>query len=374
MYRVFISHNSADKAFARQLAEALRTPEIHAWIDENEIYVGEDILDQMGESLRQMDLLVFLISANALGSEWVDREIKFATRREIKEKRVMILPFILDGTSIDDLPWFLQDRNVNRLRADQEGAANAAKEILRTLERRSGHARNAVIKEPDAFRRDPRVDNLITRIGPGNWTQAQKMALEILKSTDKSGRNNLLVSLLTYIHHSEEDEQFGVLHILESVAQLAPWLITRECIVDMANSPDFSVRSAAASICFDLAHLAPDRIPTDVVIELSRYDEDWYVTTPATATLKSMARLRPGVLRVFYTRLSSQEPEERQHAAEAIDDIADREPEILQVDDLAEARKQLIKVGDSAAADLIANALQKARRAVDVYPYKYGRF
>lgn len=373
--RVFISHSSASKPFAKLMRESLRQSEVHAWVDENEIYVGEDILDRLGDGLGKMDALVLLISKQAMESEWVDREVKFAAMREITERKPIILPFILDETSIDDLRrwWFLSRENILRVRPDPGGAARAVNEILKAVKRRSSSVRSSPSERED-FHGDSRIDELIRDIGPGDWEAARRAALEILSRTDRSGHNELFESLLSYLGRCHGDEQFGVLHTIESVAQLAPWLIDRNLIVDMAKNEDFSVRSSAASICFDLAHLAPDRVPTDIVIELARYNEDWYVTTPATAALKLMAQWRPGILQVLYSWLSSQDADEREHAASAIADIADRDPEILGEGHLSETVEHLRAIGDSESANLIAKVVSKVHVAATDYPYKYGRF
>jgi hypothetical protein len=97
----------------------------------------------------------------------------------------------------------------------------------------------------------------------------------------------------------------------------------------MATHTNFSVRSTAAAICMDLAHSAPDRVPLDLVMKLSVYDEDWYVQAPANASLKAMARVTPEVLRIFLVRLRSSNFEESAHSASAIRDIADNEPELF---------------------------------------------
>jgi hypothetical protein len=41
-------------------------------------------------------------------------EVKYAATREINEKRALILPFIIDGTPIDAVLWFLRHRNAPR--------------------------------------------------------------------------------------------------------------------------------------------------------------------------------------------------------------------------------------------------------------------
>jgi hypothetical protein len=83
---------------------------------------------------------------------------------------------------------------------------------------------------------------------------------------------------------------------------------------------------AAASICLDMAYSAPGRMPLDLAMKLSVYNEDWYVQTPANAALKAMVKTTPQVLRIFRLRLRSQDCEEAIHAAEAIRDLAEKEP------------------------------------------------
>jgi TIR domain len=102
--RVFISHASADKRFALLVATALRNSAMSPWIDKEEVLVGDDVLEELGEGLGTMDLLVFIVSRKALQSAWVDRELKFAARREIEERKILILPFIIDGTPSNKLP------------------------------------------------------------------------------------------------------------------------------------------------------------------------------------------------------------------------------------------------------------------------------
>ncbi|HUJ09578.1 MAG TPA: toll/interleukin-1 receptor domain-containing protein [Verrucomicrobiae bacterium] len=106
--RIFISHSSQDRKFAGLVATALRSPDMAPWIDTEQIVTGDDIFDRLGQELQAMDVLVFLVSEAALASEWVSREVKFAAKREITEKRILLLPFIIDDTPIDALPWLFK--------------------------------------------------------------------------------------------------------------------------------------------------------------------------------------------------------------------------------------------------------------------------
>src|SRR5580658_782752 len=83
--RIFISHSSKDKLFAELVAAEFGRANIEPWIDSTKILVGDDIIEKIGEGLKTMDLLLFIVSCEALKSPWVDRELKFASRRTIKD-------------------------------------------------------------------------------------------------------------------------------------------------------------------------------------------------------------------------------------------------------------------------------------------------
>jgi hypothetical protein len=319
-----------------------------------------------------MDVLVFLVSQASMKSEWVLLEVKHAITRELTEKRALLLPFIIDGTEPAGLPWFLRHKTASRVSRDAAGAAFIAGAVRTALERRAP----AGLAGPPSgaeFRRDPRVEKLIAPVRLGDWNAAREAALEMVGETGEFGQNELFDALLKYQDlPDDEDLRWGAIITIESFLQLAPWLVDRPLLNHMANHSDFSVRSSAASICMDLANSAPDRVPVDILLRLARHDEDWYVMAPATAALKTMARCRPAVLHAFIVRLRSQDPGARQHAAEAIGEIARKEPEILDADQLRSELSLLKRIGDEEAAAYIAEAASKAANAEHVSPYKYG--
>ncbi|HEX5482449.1 MAG TPA: toll/interleukin-1 receptor domain-containing protein [Terriglobia bacterium] len=370
--RVFISHASADKPFALLLATALRNSAMSPWIDKEQVLVGDDVLEKLGEGLRTMDLLVFIVSKKALQSRWVDRELKFAARREIEEKQVLILPFIIDPTSSHELPWYLHHLRAERVAAGMGGIAAVVKSVAAIASRRVTSTKSRSGKR-QTVTRDPTVDRIIAGIGLGEWKKATAAALRILKETDAAGRNDTFEVLLTYQNLSSDDEVlWPALHTIEMCADLAPDLMSRLALSQMANHPNFSVRSSAASICMNWAQFAPDRVPVDVLVRLSVHDEDWYVQAPANAALKSMASAVPGVLEIFYSRLRSPDAEERAHAAACILDISKREPDLLDVDDLRQASTVLTKMADREALGYVRESLTKVKPERSGSRYKYG--
>jgi HEAT repeat protein len=122
----------------------------------------------------------------------------------------------------------------------------------------------------------------------------------------------------------------------------------------------------------DLAHSAPDRVALDLLLKLSAHDEDWYVEAPANAALKAMARFFPAVLHVFYVRLRSPVPEERAHAAQALCDIAEKEPELLDPRQLSEALIRLKQMNDKEALAPLRKAISKMNGVSRAERYRYG--
>ncbi len=110
----------------------------------------------------------------------------------------------------------------------------------------------------------------------------------------------------------------------------------------------------------NLAQLAHDRVPIDLLIKMYLYNEDWYVETRANAALKAMARSMPAVLGIYFARLRSEDASERTHAAQALAEIARREPEVLDPDALKKELSRLRSIGDMDATALIARVLPKS--------------
>jgi len=222
------------------------------------------------------------------------------------------------------------------------------------------------------FEPNPRIDDLIRNVQLGNKESTIEPAMQIIAATDRAGRNGLFSALLGYQYCSDQEVLWKALPTIEACAEFSPDLVSRTVLWEMAQNPDFSVRSSAASICMDLAQFAPDRVPVDLLMRLSVHTEDWYVESPANAALKAMARHMPAVLHIFFMRLRSTSLDERLHAAYALRDIAKKEPEIL---DAAEIRGELARLrglGDKKSAAIVKTIFDRVRRVRKVVGYKYG--
>ena len=190
---VFISHSSNDKEFAIDVVARLRVPDLAPWIDKERIHVGADILDELGKGLTAMDLFVLILSNAAVESGWVKKEVAFAAYREIMEKKVLVMPFIIDQTKVTDLPWYIQNRNVATITPDHSGVEAIFDAVRRSLEQREAPKDRT---GGPRFKPVPEVEALIKGREIGDWDAAEETALQVLAKTDAYGRNALFQRLI----------------------------------------------------------------------------------------------------------------------------------------------------------------------------------
>jgi len=107
MTKVFLSHSTSDKGFVRRLAASLTAYGIDSWIDEAEIHYGESLISRISESIKKIDLVLAVISRNSIDSSWVRKELEWALTREIKSRRIVVIPILVDRV---DIPFFLVDK------------------------------------------------------------------------------------------------------------------------------------------------------------------------------------------------------------------------------------------------------------------------
>lgn len=370
--RIFVSHSSLDKEFAHLVAARLRKADMEPWIDSENIMVGDDVLDGLGAGLKTMDLFVLIVSAAALNSSWVDREVKFATWQEIKRKEALVLPFIIDQTSVEEIPWHLRPVHVRYVSPDAAGAEALASAVQDVLNRRSSSRSLGTETVPVVYRDDD-LDRQIQHVGLGDWESAAYAALDMVKATNATGQNQLLQLLINYVDLPyDEPLLWSALHTLECYAEIASPQFEHSILSRMALHQNFSVRSTAAAICMRWAQFAPDRVPIDLLLKLSVYDEDWYVEAPANAALKSMAASAREIMGIFFMRLRSQVAEERTHAARNLLEIAEKEPEIIDPEMIKDAIKHLRSISDKQALPQLLKVAALLKGANYLRGYKYG--
>ena len=103
---MFVSHNKADKAIARSLAQALIDQGISVWFDEWKLKPGDSITGGIEDGIADADLVAVIWSKNAAKSKWVKAELQASIYRRISDGSVRVVPVMLDETP---LPVLLAD-------------------------------------------------------------------------------------------------------------------------------------------------------------------------------------------------------------------------------------------------------------------------
>lgn len=104
---VFISYSHSDSDFAERLATQLVRHRTNVWLDKWEMRVGDSLLNRIQDAITDSSALLVILSPNSVKSEWCNKELNAGLIRELDEKRVIVLPLLIEDCEI---PLFLKDK------------------------------------------------------------------------------------------------------------------------------------------------------------------------------------------------------------------------------------------------------------------------
>jgi hypothetical protein len=104
---VFISYSHSDKEFVDSLAGQLVLRNAHVWVDRWELNVGDSILNNVQHAIQDASALIVVLSKASVQSEWCKKELSAGLMRELEERRVVVLPAMLEDCEV---PVFLREK------------------------------------------------------------------------------------------------------------------------------------------------------------------------------------------------------------------------------------------------------------------------
>lgn len=119
---IFISYSHADKSFVETLAAHLVKRNAHVWVDTWELNVGDSIVGRVQEAIQDSSALLVVLSKASVKSEWCKKELSAGLMRELDEKRVIVLPVLLEDCEI---PPFLREKMYADFRKDFDKGVSA---------------------------------------------------------------------------------------------------------------------------------------------------------------------------------------------------------------------------------------------------------
>lgn len=102
---IFLSHSGQDHAFAATLAMVLRDHGVPVWYSGTDIVGAQQWHDEIGAALARCDWFLVVLTARAVESMWVKRELQFALQQPSYQNR--IVPVVLEDCDQRLLSWVL---------------------------------------------------------------------------------------------------------------------------------------------------------------------------------------------------------------------------------------------------------------------------
>ncbi len=160
---------------------------------------------------------------------------------------------------------------------------------------------------------------------------AQRITAAIFKKS-KATQEKFAQQIFSLLQSTDEDTRWKAAMVIEELVLWSPNLVTPYILEKMSRDKLFSVRSSVAVCYYYMAISDPSSVPVNILSKLARYDEDWYVFTPATSALLRLTRARPVVVDIFARDLDHEDSFAREHAATAIERLSRRDWDLLPED------------------------------------------
>ena len=78
----FISYSTQQLDYASKLNAYLNAQGFNTWFDKQQITAGDNFIDSLARGVNTCSAVVFVWTVDSIRSEWCQREIAFATKRE----------------------------------------------------------------------------------------------------------------------------------------------------------------------------------------------------------------------------------------------------------------------------------------------------
>ena len=96
----FISYSHADKSLAIALKAALVAHGCAAWRDEDELHLGDSLVERVADAVHGFEFMAVLVSEASKGSSWCKKELSIAATRGLKDGKVKVLPLLVGDTAM----------------------------------------------------------------------------------------------------------------------------------------------------------------------------------------------------------------------------------------------------------------------------------
>jgi hypothetical protein len=134
---IFISYSHQERDFVDTLSYHLVKAKAHVWVARWELRVGDSLLNRIESAIQSASALLVILSEASTKSEWCRKELTAGLVRELEERRVVVLPVLLEECTV---PLFLRDKLYADFRTDFDAGLRAVLESVARVTNDSGAA------------------------------------------------------------------------------------------------------------------------------------------------------------------------------------------------------------------------------------------
>jgi hypothetical protein len=166
--KVFISHSSEDKRFTRTLKLDLNENGINTWLDEDELFLGDSLLEKLETSINDSSHFLIVLSESSINSSWVQKELNKVLTTTLAKKIIPIkyknckVPESLKHLLLGDVSEITRITDGDRLKFNDDKYYTFIDQLVRSLKSKerelTKHDKNTLVKM-DEIPTDPAVAN-----------------------------------------------------------------------------------------------------------------------------------------------------------------------------------------------------------------------
>ena len=102
----FISYSTQDHSIAEKLYEDLQKHDVRCWFAQQDMRIGDKILDSIFDAIRKQEKVLLILSGNSVKSSWVEDEVTRTFNEERDRQDTVIFPIrIDDAVMTSDKAW-----------------------------------------------------------------------------------------------------------------------------------------------------------------------------------------------------------------------------------------------------------------------------
>ena len=132
--KVFISHAYTDEPLVKKIAAILEEAGLEVWDATRDVLPGANWPDEVARALKESKAMVVLLTADALRSSWVRREIEYALgEQNYRERLIPVLVSDPGELKKEDIPWILRRLHMidmGEYAKEEDGISQIAQALL----------------------------------------------------------------------------------------------------------------------------------------------------------------------------------------------------------------------------------------------------